>query len=436
MKFLNKIFSPTILFISFFLLSYTFYKSEIIYYGDQRDYYFNYYIISTILIFFSIITFFINQKLKDYLIVIIISLVTTLYLFEGFLVYKEQKSNVYSLKAKKLNTEWDTRTKFEIYNELKETNKEIVVEVSPSTYLNKNKSIFPLSGISNSETIYCNENGYYSIYKSDRYGFNNPDFEWDKKQIEYILVGDSFAHGACVNRPNDIASILRNLSKRAVLSFGYAGNGPLIEYASLREYLNTNVKKIVWLYYESNDFRDLYNEMGEAILINYLNDPTFTQNLKLRQNEINNLAIDIINKSESEKKNRFENINENFNLRFIQFIKIFRTRILIFPPPVPSSDFKKILKLTRDLAIKNNSQLYFVYLPSIWRYKIDLKNNDNLKIVRDIVNELEIPFIDIHKEVFAKEKKPLKLFPLEKYFHYNKDGYKKVSETIYIFTKD
>ena len=31
------------------------------------------------------------------------------------------------------------------------------------------KSIFPFAGISNSKTIFCNENGYYSIYESDRY---------------------------------------------------------------------------------------------------------------------------------------------------------------------------------------------------------------------------------------------------------------------------
>ena len=63
-------------------------------------------------------------------------------------------------------------------------------------------------------TIYCNENGYFSNYFSDRYGFNNPDNEWDKKQIDYVLVGDSFTHGACVNRPYDIASNLRRLSKK------------------------------------------------------------------------------------------------------------------------------------------------------------------------------------------------------------------------------
>ena len=53
-----------------------------------------------------------------------------------------------------------------------------------------------------------------------------------------------------------------------------------------------------------------------------------------------------------------------------------------------------------------------------------------------IINELNIPFIDIHKEVFEKEQYPLKLFPFELFGHYTVDGYKKVAETIYKFTKD
>ena len=153
---------------------------------------------------------------------------------------------------------------------------------------------FPLSGLSNSETIYCNENGYYSIYQSDRYGFNNPDNEWDKKEIEYLLVGDSFTHGACVNRPNDISSVLRNLSKKSVLNLGMGGNGPLIEYATLREYLDTNVKKVLWIYYEGNDLANLENEKTNDILINYLKDLNFTQNLKLKQNDIDTLLSNLI----------------------------------------------------------------------------------------------------------------------------------------------
>ena len=88
------------------------------------------------------------------------------------------------------------------------SNKRIKVSV-PATgyYILKNYDLLPLAGTSNSETIHCNENGYYSIYQSDRFGFNNPDTEWDKEKLEYLLVGDSMLHGDCVNRPDDITSV-------------------------------------------------------------------------------------------------------------------------------------------------------------------------------------------------------------------------------------
>ena len=59
----------------------------------------------------------------------------------------------------------------------------------------------------------CNENGYYPIYQSDRYGFNNPDNEWDAKEIEYLLIGDSTTLGYCVNQSKTISANLRSLNK-------------------------------------------------------------------------------------------------------------------------------------------------------------------------------------------------------------------------------
>ena len=259
MNLLKKIFSPTILTISFLLLFYTFYKSEIIWDGDNRNHYKTYYVVSSILICFSIITFFINQKIKEYLIILVISLVVSLYLFEGYLTFKGQPSKE-RLYKKQTGNKYDRRSPFDIYKDLKKTNNEIVTVVPPSTYLLEEYSLFPLGGISSSKTIFCNENGYYSINQSDRYGFNNPDTEWNKKEIEYLLVGDSYTHGACVDRPHDIASVLRTLSNKSVLNLGQNGNGPIIEYATLREYLNTNIKKVLWVYGEANDLIDLKKE--------------------------------------------------------------------------------------------------------------------------------------------------------------------------------
>ena len=36
----------------------------------------------------------------------------------------------------------------------------------------------------------------------------------EKRKVKYLLLGDSFVQGSCVNRPNDIASSLRNLTKK------------------------------------------------------------------------------------------------------------------------------------------------------------------------------------------------------------------------------
>ena len=440
MNLLKKVFSPAALTFSSLLLVYVIYKSEIYNDGNIRNYYFSYYLISLLFIFFSIITFFINQKIKEYLIILIISLMLSLFLYEGYLSTNLHVSKNESLKIKHYENQtgkkWDTRSKIQVYEDLKKKDNEIALFVSPHEYLNKNYPILSLSGISISKTIHCNENGYYSIYQSDRYGFNNPDEEWDKKEIEYLLVGDSFTQGACVNRPNDIPSIFRILSNKSVLNLGSENNGPLLEYASLREYLNSNVKKVIWIYYEGNDLKNLHVEINEKILMNYINDLTFTQNLKLKQSEINDLAINIKKKKRNkigEKKKK----KEIFKKKLINFISFSKTRVSIFPPPPPKliPEFKKILELTKDLTNKNNSKLYFVYLPAYYRYK-DNNYKANYDLIKKTINELNIPFIDIHKEVFEKEKNPLRFFPFEQAAHYNVDGYKRISEIIYKFTKD
>ena len=52
----------------------------------------------------------------------------------------------------------------------------------------------------------CNESGYYSTYNSDRYGFNNSDEVWDYDNLEYLIVGDSFVWGSCVNDGFNLSS--------------------------------------------------------------------------------------------------------------------------------------------------------------------------------------------------------------------------------------
>ena len=76
------------------------------------------------------------------------------------------------------------RSRYSVYEQEKKINTNVVLTVSPINFLeDKNLKILPLAGLPNRLTINCNENGYWSKFKSDKYGFNNPNSEWLKKKI-------------------------------------------------------------------------------------------------------------------------------------------------------------------------------------------------------------------------------------------------------------
>lgn len=430
------IFLLLLLSISLFIITY--YKSELIFKGEKFEYFKSFYFISVVLFLISITLFFLNNIIRIYSLITVFSILIALYSFEIFLIYNEKKNEVNSFKEyRKINNKnYDTRSKYEVYNELKKTNIKISTYV-PSIYFEKDKKNFiTLSGISNSKIILCNENGYYSFYESDRYGFNNPDEVWNKQEIEYLLVGDSFTLGSCVNRPNDISSVLRTLSKKPVINLGYGGNGPLKEYASLKEYIPNNVKKVLWLYYEGNDLRDLWYEKNSSILMKYLKDPNFSQDLRGNQKILNDYKVQLVEKEINKTRN-----NQNYSFyKLKKFFKLHNFRKIYFNHIGQSTkselaDLKVILKKTKDFTLKKNIKLYFIYLPEFLRFKKNY-SQENYYEVKKIVTNLDIPFIDINKLVFDKQKNKLELFPFEKFGHYNVKGYKYVAEAIYNFTKN
>ena len=166
---MKKFLETFILILSIFLFLYTFYKSEIILNGAHRNEYNIYYLLSFVLFCFSVIIFFLKKEIKIYFLISFISIFVTLYFFETYLI----------LSSSKLNS---TKNKIEFFEKLKKEDKDIAVTVYPSGNIFNKENILALSGISNSKTVFCNEYKEYSIYESDRYGFNNPDEEWEKKK--------------------------------------------------------------------------------------------------------------------------------------------------------------------------------------------------------------------------------------------------------------
>ena len=60
-------------------------------------------------------------------------------------------------------------------------------------------------------------------------GLENNDVIWDKNDIEYLVIGDSYAHGACVKNENTISFNLSKLSNKNSINLGIGGNGPISE---------------------------------------------------------------------------------------------------------------------------------------------------------------------------------------------------------------
>jgi len=312
--------------------------------------------------------------------------------------------------------------------------------------LNHDNDFFYLTGISNTTSKVCNENGYFSIVNSDKFGFNNPKDAWKNENIDYTLIGDSFIYGNCVNNPFDISSVIRKKTQKNIVNFGIQGNGPLSEYAILREYLNFSSKKILWFFFEGNDLDDLENELKNKVLKKYLSNKKFNQNLINKQKEIDYFYSNYLREiSINKKQNKLNNQNligvNNFS-NLIRFVKLYNLRTVLgigYKQNYKYEEFFKIIELTNELASENKSQLYFIYLPSFYRYNGNIHKHYHFKKIkkkiRNYIDKKNIVFIDIDELIFDKEKNVKELFALNENSHYSKKGYEKVAELIIRITQ-
>ena len=271
------------------LIFFTFYRSEILYGGLHRDYYLKYYTFLIFSLFILIIINFLNKKIKLKIYAILISIIIGLYISETLLI-----------DFKNLNS----KTKYQYYLDLKQK-QDVVIAVHPFQFILKKinkKELFPLSGISKKLTIYCKkaENKKFVTYESDRYGFRNEDINWDKKNIDFVLLGDSFVQGSCVTSDKTINSQLSQISKNKLnekintINLGFSGNGPLLEYATLKEYLKyIDAKRVLYFFYEGNDFLNLHLELKDPFLKKYLDDK-FQQKLIKKQTDIDRVNYNLL----------------------------------------------------------------------------------------------------------------------------------------------
>ena len=294
-------------FLSFIIFLYIIYRAEFHFSGHDRSYIYLKYLKYIFLSIFFIIFFFLFKKFKENFkinfVIFIYALVVSIYAVEAFLAinYKyiaKQNDNNFFVKK-------DLQKKILKYEKLILQNVYPLHLLKNEILLEGDNFFFPLGSISSNKIYLCNENGPEVYYISDKYGFRNTDEIWNDKPIDYLLLGDSFTQGVCVDDKYTISNNIKDTLNVNVLNLGISGAGPLKEYAIFQEYgKEKKPKKVFWFFYEGNDLsKDLRHEKSIPILINYLEDG-FTQNLVKKQNIIDTLLIKSIKKEITHQKKK------------------------------------------------------------------------------------------------------------------------------------
>ena len=323
---------------------------------------------------------------------------------------------------------------------------EVHLSYVPYKLIHSNTDLFPLSGISNVRTIFCQEKDKFYEYYSDKYGFNSGN---NQESSKILLIGDSYVQGMCVEPSLSFASMLNSIN------MGFFGNGPLIEYATFKEYGDSyEFKYLVWVFTPDNDFYDFSQEIQNETLKKYISDDNFSQNLV----EKNNMKDEIIlNYFDYESRILKEKIKYyHLDIKYVrktiaEFVKSISKEEVENNENISSNMYsEKNLNLIADLFINVNQVLLkkdvkflvvfnafhpgYKYSKSfnfMEHYKLMSKNKKQLK---DILTNSNIEIYDFDEYIHQNydEKNIDKIFKKvgNSYDHYSIFGNKVLSEEI------
>lgn len=357
--------------------------------------------------------------------------------------------------AKQFGIDYDTRNRLEFITDLRRRGTQAVLTMAPDWLFTSDSNgglksaisiggveVHPLGGIANKLTVLCNETGSWVTFQSDEHGFNNPKGLWQSRRLDIAAVGDSYTQGECVSADKNFVDLIRERYS-ATLNLGMRGSGPLLELATIREFLPTFKPKIVlWFYYEGNDLTNLQVEQKSNLLKRYLTDG-FNQGLRERQGEIDQTLTDYVDRLEARegagRVSRGKTISAAALMRGMKLSALRQRLGLVYRAAPNVSYFREILLQAKTTVSAWGGELYFIYLPSWWSYarspyptEVAIPSETDIKErprVLSVVKELGIPLIDLYP-VIGAQRDPLALFPFKRWGHYNEEGNRLVAEKV------
>jgi hypothetical protein len=369
---------------------------------------------------------------------------------------KSEKSKMAAMIRKEYGIAFDVRDPGEIIADLRKQGIAAVPQtILPTPGNNKAAQIepqlVPLSGIGNTVTVVCNQNGQYLIYKSDEHGFHNVTQSWRSDRIEIAAVGNSWTLGYCVPSDKNFVSLIRRVYP-ATLNLGMPNEGPLHILGVLNEYVSAVQPRVVlWFYSEGSSLVELTDERRSDFLFRYLKGD-FVQGLFHRQSEIDAVARDYIDRQTGPDTNTaptpqqrhaglLDNLREVAKLGALRLkLGIVRGTAVIDSEKSSESELSTSsgeINLLREIFSEAKARvrewegrLYVVYLPSPDRYfGISTPSASKRTQILNALSSLDIPVIDV-QPVFQAHPDPQSLFPFRRPGHANEQGHRLVAETV------
>ena len=238
----------------------------------------------------------------------------------------------------------------------------------------------------------CNEGYGLTKYKTDRFGFRNNDYIWDKINFtdkdKILFIGDSFVHGSCVQNKYIISNNIEGFRNYNIAS---SGNDPYT-YTALSKLFIPIIKPkyVILIFYENDNSPD-----GKIFLKNLkianLQDRyfKFENNKIFLSDEVNNIIHEVENFVINETKNRIAGTRPNIFKRAARYLTLPTIRKTI--SRIYSNIFFKIPESTKLSIDTLNSEcinykcipIYgFIPISSFWepsgasaqKYKSSIEN--------------------------------------------------------------
>jgi hypothetical protein len=391
--------------------------------------------------------------------------------FEMYQLYRGSPGEGAREAARQLGIAYDDRSWAEVVRDFRQTGRDVVPAMMPGPVLStlaqlgqdaQRLPVLGIGGISNAKTVFCNEHGPFVSYQSDRYGFNNPDANWDSDGPHVVLIGDSFGQGVCVKQTETIAANL-DRSFANVINLSMGGNGPLIQLATIVEYaVQMRPWLVVWLFTEANDLGNMLTNFRRSPALARYVVGNQAQGLMERQPEIDQYLRALseriyqnrIKVDDAARQERAAHPYKQALQTTLSVMKLQRTRrTLRLDPTLVSgktvkpaalanfenelskdniNSFDRVIRKAKTLVEGQNGRMLFVYLPSRHRFHAGGQIVHHYEGVRKQVikrvREADIDMVDLLPAMLEQGD------PRDLYYHPGShltvEGYRLVSDII------